>query len=112
MLPECVLDTSTDGFEAFPPLKLPLVGSTWCPQKMVFSVRPAAYISLQACVKRGFCGQVRPDVHRGWGRYCVLLGIRQPTARKGCGGLHPGLPTKIYFQLHPERQFDRPGDRK
>eukprot|EP00661_Eupelagonemidae_sp_cell13_P022737 gene22737-biopygen14805 len=75
MRPDCVLDTSTDGFEGFPPLKPPLVGSTWCPQKMVFSVRPAAYISSHACVKRGYCGQVTPDVPRGCGRYSILLGI-------------------------------------
>eukprot|EP00661_Eupelagonemidae_sp_cell13_P016640 gene16640-biopygen18806 len=74
MRPECVLDTPTDGFEG-PPLKPPLVGSTWCPPKMVFWVRPAAYISSHACVKRGFCGQVVADVPRGWEGYSVLLGI-------------------------------------
>eukprot|EP00661_Eupelagonemidae_sp_cell13_P016135 gene16135-biopygen21770 len=72
----CVLDTSTDGFEGFPPLKPPLVGSTRCPQKMVFLVRPAAYISSHACVKRGFRCQVGPNVPRGWGWYSMLLGIR------------------------------------
>eukprot|EP00661_Eupelagonemidae_sp_cell13_P023871 gene23871-biopygen1298 len=58
---------------------------------MVFSVRPAAYISSHACVKRGFCGQVRPDVPRGCGRYSVLLGIRKASFRGSWGwGWLPG----------------------
>eukprot|EP00661_Eupelagonemidae_sp_cell13_P016001 gene16001-biopygen8213 len=49
--------------------------------KMIFVVRPVAYFSSHGCVKRGFCWQVVAIVHRGWGGYYFLLGIREPHPR-------------------------------
>eukprot|EP00661_Eupelagonemidae_sp_cell13_P016384 gene16384-biopygen20276 len=39
----------------------------------------------------------------------ILRTHRQPAARKGCGGWHPGLPTKMVFPVSSGAAVTQPG---